>query len=97
MRSITNVMAHKGHRLPRTIQVIGFTIPTIGVIALLVYSYLYKAEAYIRHYPEGKVCFLNFEKGYMWLLLGPVLVALLFNLLVTGLAVVAAFKSATFR
>jgi hypothetical protein len=94
-QSITSLVS--SDKLFYIILTIGLAVPITSVAALLPYSLLTGAEVFLRRYPEGAVCMLTYESPFEWVQLAPLAAVLLFNIVVTTLAVRAAYKSAAFR
>jgi hypothetical protein len=94
-QSITSIVT--SDKLFYVVLTVGLAGPIISVVALLPYSLLSGAEVFLRRYPEGAVCMLTYESPFQWVQVAPLAGILLFNIVVTALAVRAAYKSAVFR
>jgi hypothetical protein len=94
-QSITSLV--NSDKLFYLVLTLGLAVPITSVAALLPYSLLTGAEVFLRRYPEGTVCMLTYKSPFQWVQLAPLVGFLIFNIIVTTLAVRAAYKSAAFR
>jgi hypothetical protein len=94
-QSITSLV--NSDKLFYLVLTLGLGVPITSVAVLLPYSLLTGAEVFLRQYPDGAVCMLTYKSPFQWVQLAPMVGVLLFNIIVTTLAVRAAYKSAVFR